>query len=145
MQHTAPELLLVDDNHPDIRLFEELCLDRIGWPRVSVAYDGEQALDFLFQRNQYENAPRPDLIVLDLNLPKLSGIEVLSAIRSEPSLRDIPVIVLSVCTSPFDVQEAYRLNVAGYIEKPKDLAGYCDVSRALARFWAGALTRISAA
>lgn len=102
---------------------------------LSIARDGEQALSFLRRQGAYEKSPRPAFIFLDLNLPRKDGREVLAEIKTEESLRQIPVIVLSTSTSTEDVRKAYDLHANCYIPKPQDLEGLIRIGKLMEDFW----------
>jgi len=130
-------LLLVEDNPADVRLTEEALRESRIPVNLSVASDGVEAVDYLFQRGRFCDAPRPELILLDLNLPKKSGREVLSEIKADPILRRIPVVVMTTSTSEQDVERAYRLNANCYVAKPIALEDFFDVVRSIEDFWLG--------
>ncbi len=129
------EILLVEDNPGDVYLTLEVL--RLGAIRkhVSVAEDGEEALNFLNRARKFQNAPRPDLIILDLNLPKLDGREVLDRIKADPNLRQIPVIILSTSKVERDVTSAYNHHANCYVSKPTDLDDFFDVVRGIEEYW----------
>jgi CheY-like chemotaxis protein len=128
-------LLLVEDNEAEVYLFREACSE-FATPRcVEVANTGEAALDYLFRRGQYVHARRPDLVILDLNLPRVSGWEVLSTMKQDESLRAIPVIIASTSAEPEDVQRAYDLGAACYLQKPHDFERYIEMVQGCHRFW----------
>jgi CheY-like chemotaxis protein len=129
------EILLVEDNPGDVRLTQEALKEGKVRNHLSVADDGAKALDFLFRRGPYTAAPRPDLILLDLNLPKLDGREVLRAIKADASLRGIPVVVLTTSQADEDIVKAYDLHVNCYITKPLDLSRFLEVVKAIEDFW----------
>jgi CheY-like chemotaxis protein len=129
------EVLLVEDNPAQAHLTMEAFRDAIVHCDVSVVEDGEAALDFLRKQPPYEQAPRPDLILLDLNLPKIGGLDVLETVKSDPALQNIPVIVLTVSSSPKDVEAAYRHQAAGFVTKPLDLDEYFMEVRLLKELW----------
>lgn len=133
-------LLLVEDNPADVRLTEEALKEGQVPVSLSVASDGVEAVDFLYRRGKYSKAPRPDLILLDLNMPRKSGREVLSEIKSDPDLKRIPVLVMTTSTAEQDIAKAYNLNANCYIAKPMELAGLIDIIRSIEEFW---LTRAS--
>ncbi len=108
--------------------------------RIHVVTDGEAALKFIYQEPPYSVVPRPNLILLDLNLPKVDGRNVLATIKSDPSLMDIPVIVLTCSENPQDVEDAYQHQVAGYITKPADLDEYFTAIRLLKQLWFKVMT-----
>lgn len=103
--------------------------------RLNVAIDGEDALKFLYQEGLYHGAPRPDLILLDLNLPKLDGREVLKRLKADSSLKRIPVVVLTTSEAERDVDRVYELQANCYITKPKDLDDFFTVVQLIESFW----------
>ena len=127
-------VLLVEDAASDVRLVKE-ALKETGVPvQIAVARDGVEAINYL--RNIEEGtAPRPDLVLLDLNLPRKNGREVLAEIKASPSLKQIPVIVMTSSQADEDVTDAYALNANCYVTKPTDLSEYVDVVRAIEDFW----------
>ena len=129
------EILLVEDNPADVRMTVEALKDCRVSNTLSVVEDGEQALSFLHKHDGYSQRPRPDLILLDLNLPRKDGHEVLAEIKADPELRKIPVVVLTTSENERDVRRAYDLNANCYITKPMDLAGFAEVIRAIEHFW----------
>jgi CheY-like chemotaxis protein len=136
MDHHRPlEVLLVEDNPADIRLFQEVIYEERLPHHVSIAVNGEDALDYLFQKNQYAAATRPDVGLLDLNLPIIDGHQVLRTMKADAHLRAIPVIVFSSSAAASDINLSYSENAACYISKPKDLEGFIRVCRALQDFW----------
>ncbi len=129
------EVLLVEDNPGDVRLVRE-ALKEGGFPgHLNVASDGDEATDILWKRGDHKDDPRPDLILLDLNLPGKNGRAVLKEIKSDPDLRRIPVTVFSTSTAPNDLDYAYALHANCYIRKPSDLDEYMQVVRSIERFW----------
>jgi chemotaxis family two-component system response regulator Rcp1 len=129
------EILLVEDNPGDIRLMKEAFKDS-GFPnRMSVARDGEQAMAYLRQEGSYANSLRPTMILLDLNLPRKDGREVLAEIKKDKNLRRIPVVILSTSTNAEDVGRAYDLHANCYISKPLDVDKLVDMGRSLQEFW----------
>jgi len=135
MNERPIRILLVEDNAGDARLTRE-ALKQIKVPvAVHVAVNGIQALDFLYRRGEYKESPRPDLVLLDLNLPKKDGREVLEDIKGHPSLRSIPVVVLSTSTSPTDINRSYELHANSYISKPMDLEGFLEVVQGIEKYW----------
>ncbi len=131
------QLLLVEDNPGDIRLMEEAVREGAMTSKMHVARDGEQAMAFLRQEGRYASSPRPDLILLDLNLPRKSGREVLTEIKREKRLCHIPVMILSTSTNPEDVSSAYDLHANCYLQKPGSLEELLDLCRAIECFWLG--------
>jgi CheY-like chemotaxis protein len=129
------EILLVEDNEGDIRLTREALKDGRFNNNVSVARDGVEALAFLRRQKGYEDAPRPGIILLDLNLPRKDGREVLAEIKDDPSLRAIPVVVLTTSSAEQDVARAYDAHANCFINKPVDLDEFLAVIRSLEHFW----------
>jgi CheY-like chemotaxis protein len=132
---TPIEILLVEDNPGDVRLTKEALKEGRVHNNLNVVIDGAAALDFLHRRPPYEKAPRPDLILLDLNLPRLDGRQVLQDIKSDPHLQTIPVVILTTSQAEEDVFRAYNLHVNCYIAKPIDLDQFLKIVRAIEDFW----------
>ena len=129
------EILLVEDNPADVRLTQkELERSKIS-NNLVVLGDGEQALAFLRREGEHADARRPDLILLDLNLPRKDGREVLADVKADPYLRRIPVLVLTTSAGEEDVIRAYDLQAACYITKPVDLEQFVNVIRSIENFW----------
>ena len=131
------EVLLVEDNPADIRLTKEAFKEGEFANHLSVVTDGVEATDFLRRRGGYVNAPRPDLILLDLNLPRKNGPELLEDIKSDPDLCRIPVMVLTTSHAEQDLDRAYRLHANCFITKPVDLDEFLEVVRSIEHFWFG--------
>lgn len=129
------EILLVEDNPGDVRLTMEALKEGRLLNHVSVAEDGVEALAFLRQKGKYANEARPDLILLDLNLPKKDGREVLAEIKEDPELRHIPVVVLTTSTAEQDVLRTYDLHANCYISKPVDFDQFIQVVKSVGDFW----------
>ncbi len=129
------EILLVEDNPADARLTIEVFNDSRTANHISVVTDGEEAMDFLHKRGKYAGESKPDLILLDLNLPKKDGREVLSEIKADRGLKTIPVIVLTTSDAEQDVWKAYDSGVNSYITKPVDLEQFIKVFRSIEDFW----------
>lgn len=129
------EVLLVEDNAGDVRLTTEAIRESGLRINLSVAEDGEEAMAFLHREGRYANAPRPDLILLDLNLPKKDGREVLGEIKSDPGLKRIPVIVLTTSSSERDIQMTYELHANCYVTKSMDLDQFDHVIKTIEDFW----------
>ena len=129
------QILLVEDNPADIRLTRE-ALKQCPVPcEVSVVEDGMEAVEFLQREGRFADAPRPDLVLLDLNLPRLSGREVLARIKADPGLRRIPVIVLTTSEAQEDVLGAYDLHANSYVPKPVDLDRFMAVMGVIQTYW----------
>lgn len=128
-------ILLVEDSPDDIALTREALADCRLLNDMYVARDGVEALDFLHRRGPFTDAPRPDLILLDLNLPRKDGREVLEELKEHPDLRVIPVVVLTTSRAEADVLKAYRLHANCYIPKPVDFDRFLEVVRSVEHFW----------
>ena len=129
------EILLVEDNPGDIRLTQEALKEGKVRNNLNVAQDGVEALAFLNREGQYANASRPDVILLDLNLPKKDGREVLAAIKDDPDLRRIPVVILTTSQAEKDILQTYNLHANCYITKPVELDEFLEVVKAIDEFW----------
>ncbi len=129
------DILLVEDNPGDVRLTQEAFKDGMLRNNLHVAMDGEQALDFLYRRGQFPDAPRPDLILLDLNLPKMNGREVLAAIKQDVDLKQIPVVVLTTSQDEADITESYRQFASSYIVKPVSMDKFLKVVSSFKQYW----------
>jgi two-component system, chemotaxis family, response regulator Rcp1 len=133
---SAPiEILLVEDSPADVRLTREALKEARVRNNVSVAVDGVDALDFLHRRGKYADAPSPDLILLDLNLPRKDGREVLESIKEDEFLRHIPVVVLTTSQSEQDIAQSYQLRANAYVTKPVDLEQFLTVVKSIEGFW----------
>lgn len=129
------EILLIEDNPGDARLTQEVLKDGKVKNNLHIVYDGVEATDFLFKRNQYQNAPRPDLIILDLNLPKKNGQEVLAEIKTDDNLKSIPVVILTMSKAEEDIIKTYNLHANCFITKPIDLIKFIDAVKSIEDFW----------
>src|ERR1700722_8119532 len=129
------EVLLVEDSPGDVRLTREAFKDAKVHINLNVASDGAQAMAFLLREGELANSPRPDLILLDLNLPKKDGREVLAEIKGDPALKSIPVVILTTSASEADILRSYMLHANCYITKPVDLSGFLDVVKSIDNFW----------
>jgi two-component system, chemotaxis family, response regulator Rcp1 len=139
--HAKPiELLLVEDNPGDVRLTREALKEGRVLSHLNVVSDGMEAMDFLWHRGKYADSPRPDLILLDLNLPRKNGREVLQEIKTDPNLRRIPVMVLTTSNAEQDLHKAYNLHANCYITKPVDLDQFLNVVRSIEHFWFNIVT-----
>jgi chemotaxis family two-component system response regulator Rcp1 len=132
---TPIEILLVEDSPGDVRLTQEALRDAKVGNHLSIANDGVEAMEFLRRRGKHAKAPRPDLILLDLNLPKKSGQEVLADIKADADLKTIPVVILTTSSSDEDVLRSYRLHANCYVTKPVDLDSFLKVVNSVENFW----------
>jgi two-component system response regulator len=131
----AIEILLVEDSPGDVRLTREALKEAKVRNNLHIVEDGIAALDFLHRRGHYTDRPRPHLILLDLNLPNKDGREVLEEIKTDESLQDIPVVVLTSSEAEEDILRAYELNVNCYVTKPVELDEFLQVVKAIEDFW----------
>ncbi len=132
---TPIEVLLVEDSPGDIRLTKEALKDAKVYINLHVATDGSEAMAFLHREEKYADAPRPDLILLDLNLPKKDGRQVLSEIKGNAMLASIPVVILTTSAAEADIRQSYLLHANCYIIKPVDLVGFLKVVKSIDDFW----------
>lgn len=137
---TPIEILMVEDNPGDIRLTREAMKEGKLNNRLSVVNDGVAAMAFLHREGSFADAPPPDLILLDLNLPKKDGREVLAEIKADPALRRIPVVVLTTSQAEQDVLRAYDLHANCYISKPVDFNQFMKVVQQIDDFWVNVVT-----
>ena len=135
MNGRSAEILLVEDNPGDVRLTIEALRDSKVQNQLNVVRDGVEALSFLRREGAFVNAVRPDLILLDLNLPRKDGREVLAEIKADARLRTIPVVILTTSQDERDVLRAYDLHANCYITKPVDLEQFMTVVRSIEDFW----------
>ena len=133
-------ILLVEDNPGDVRLTQEGLKEGKVLNNLSVVADGVEALAFLRRQGQYADAIRPDMILLDLNLPRKDGREVLEEIKSDPDLKRIPVVVLTTSRAEQDILRSYDLHANCYITKPVDLEQFINVVQAIEEFWVTIVT-----
>jgi two-component system, chemotaxis family, response regulator Rcp1 len=129
------DILLVEDNEGDIRLMREVLGKINPSARLHVATDGAEAIDFLRCHGRYLDVPRPDVILLDLSLPKLHGREVLARIKANPRLQAIPVIVLTTCESEPELVNCYKLMANSYLKKPENWNEFEEMVVCLNNFW----------
>jgi CheY-like chemotaxis protein len=129
------EVLLVEDNYGDVLLTREACASSQTPIKVAVAQDGEEALSMLRREGRHVEQPRPDLILLDLNLPRMDGREVLNTIKHDPSLGRIPVIVLTSSAAEIDVLKSYDLKANSYIVKPSNFDQLQEIVASIESFW----------
>ena len=129
------EILLVEDSPDDAELTSEALKEGRIFHNLHVVSDGIQALDFVHQRGEYASSPQPDIILLDLDLPRMDGRAVLSEIKAEESLKHIPVVVLTASKVEEDILKSYRLHANCYVTKPIDMNQFIDIIRSLENFW----------
>ncbi len=129
------EILLVDDNPADVRLVREALYESRLRNELHVVGDGEEALAFLRRESGFADAPRPDLVLLDLNLPRKNGREVLAEMKSDEKLKDIPVVILTTSNSDRDVLESYNLCANCYVRKPVQFRAFVEVVQSIENFW----------
>ena len=129
------DILLVEDNPGDVRLTREAFKNGRVFNNLHVVTNGEEAMGFLHRNDPYTDVPRPDLILLDLNLPKMDGRAVLSEIKSDPELRRIPVVVLTTSKTEEDILRTYNLHANCYITKPVELDEFISIVRNIETFW----------
>ncbi|MBF0622300.1 MAG: response regulator [Magnetococcales bacterium] len=136
MMHADPVvILLVEDNPADVRLTQMALKKGKIHNELIIARDGEQALDALHQRGNYQDTPRPEIILLDLNLPKIGGLEILKEIKAKEHLKRIPVVVLTSSKAEEDIVRSYDLHANCYITKPVDFTQFRQVINQLESFW----------
>jgi chemotaxis family two-component system response regulator Rcp1 len=129
------DILLVEDNPGDVRLTQEVLKQGKIRNRLAVVQDGVEALDYMHRRGKHTAAVRPDLVLLDLNLPKMDGRAVLAEIKKDPELKRIPVVILTTSSAEVDVLKSYELQANCYITKPVDLAQFTEVLHQIQDFW----------
>lgn len=129
------EILLVEDSPSDVRLTQGSLKEEKFLHHLNVCEDGEEVMDFLKKRKKYTKAPTPDLILLDLKLPKKSGQEVLEEIKKDARLKRIPVVILTASKAEEDILKSYDLHCNAYITKPVDLKGFLEVAKRIKDFW----------
>jgi CheY-like chemotaxis protein len=132
-------LLLIEDSPGDVRLTQEAFRDANQEIRLHVAWDGAEAMAFLNRQGANINAPRPDLILLDLNLPKMDGRQVLAQIKEDPNLKTIPTVILTTSVAEADIDKSYRLQANCYLNKPVELEAFEALVKSINDFW---LTRV---
>ncbi len=138
MADTPIDILLIEDNPDDVELTLRTLNKHLMPIRIEVARDGAEAIDFLLCRGPHANRPidlKPGLVLLDLKLPKLSGLEVLRAVKSDPRTRTIPVVVLTSSSEDRDIAEAYQFGVNSYIVKPVDFKQFDEAIRQVGLYW----------
>lgn len=129
------EILLVDDNPGDVRLTKEALKEAKVNNTIHIAWDGVEAMEFLRHEGKYKDVPRPDLILLDLNMPRKNGLEVLSEIKGDKDLKKIPVVILTVSKNEEDIIKSYDSHANCFIAKPVDLNQFLKVIRSIQEFW----------
>lgn len=134
------EILLVEDSPADVLLTREAFAQNKLVNDIHVAEDGIQAMDFLYRRGEYASAPRPDLILLDLNLPRKNGREVLAEIKGDPDLRSIPIVILTTSSAEEDILKAYNLNANCYVVKPVGFDNFMQAMQSIRHFWFSIVT-----
>ncbi len=135
IQGRPVEILLVEDSPGDIRLTIEALKDSKILNTLHVAKNGVEAMAYLRQEGGYEHSSRPDLVMLDLNLPMKNGMEVLAEIKEDPTLQRIPVVILSMSGAEKDILKSYKLHANCYIQKPVDLMQFMEVVKSIEDFW----------
>ncbi|HLO84771.1 MAG TPA: response regulator [Nostocaceae cyanobacterium] len=140
MEEKHRTIFLVEDNKADIRLIQEALKTSLMPHQVVAVRDGMDAMAYLRQEGEYANAPRPDLILLDLNLPKKDGREVLAEIKSDPNLKRIPVVVLTTSRNEDDIFHSYDLHVNCYITKSRNLTQLFQIVKGIEEFWLSTAT-----
>lgn len=128
-------ILLVEDSRSDAVLIQETLSESKFLNELHLVRDGVEATDFLYKRGKYANAPRPDLILLDLNLPKKNGRELLAQIKADDNLMIIPVVILTTSSDEADILKSYQLHVNCYLVKPVDLEQFVEVVKSIEYFW----------
>ncbi len=131
----AFDILLVEDNPGDVFLTQEAFRESRYEHRISVAEDGDEAMQFLRREGNFRNAPAPHLILLDLNLPKKDGRELLAEVKSDPALQHIPVIILTTSEADQDITHAYKLHANCYLTKPIQMDAFLKMIRSVEDFW----------
>ncbi len=129
------EILLVEDNAGDVRLTREAMRDAKVYNNLSVVSDGVEAMAYLRRQGAHGRAVRPDLVLLDLNLPRMSGLEVLTEIKEDPDLKHIPVVILTTSQAEQDILVSYRMRANAFVTKPVDLEQFLKVVRSIEEFW----------
>ena len=134
------EILLIEDSAADVRLTQEAFKDAKVLNNMNVVTDGVDAMRYLRREGEYAKVPRPDLILLDLNLPRKDGREVLAEVKADPDLRRIPVVILTTSRAEEDVLRAYNLHANCYITKPVDFNQFMEVVKSIEHFWLAVVT-----
>lgn len=134
-EHKMIDILLVEDNPDDVELTLVALEDSKVENRPHVVHDGLEAMEFLRREGRFSDAPRPDIIFLDLNMPRKSGREVLEEIKDDPALKTIPVVILTTSKADQDILRSYDLQAAAYVTKPVDFDQFVEAIRAIDQFW----------
>ena len=129
------EILLVEDSPDDIELTKEALSEGKVWHNLHVARDGAEAMQFLKHEGKHAKAPRPDLVFLDLNLPKKDGREILDEVKSDPNLKEIPIVVLTTSETTEDIVSSYARHANAYVAKPVDMERFIEVIQKIEDFW----------
>jgi chemotaxis family two-component system response regulator Rcp1 len=137
MMKLTPELLVVDDNPADVALVSEALAGTRHHSKITSVGDGVEALAFLYRRDKFTHAARPDLVLLDLNLPKRDGLAVLAAMKAGPDLRRIPVVIFSTSQLRKDMARSYELGANCYVSKPGNLHDFFSAVKSIEEFWFG--------
>lgn len=133
----APEILLIDDNPGDARLTAEVLRMAAPEAKLSVARDGVEGIRFLRRAGEFATVPTPDLVLLDLRMPRMNGLEVLAEVKQDLILRSIPVVILTSSEAPQDIRNSYDLHANCFITKPIDLMGFFKIFQSLNEYWFG--------
>jgi chemotaxis family two-component system response regulator Rcp1 len=136
----APDVLMVDDSPADVSLVREALTGSAHHSQLSSVGDGVEAMAFLYRREKYANAIRPDLVILDLNLPKKDGMAVLAAMKAGPELRRIPVVIFSTSELRKDIVRSYELGANCYVRKPGNLNDFFSAVKSIEEFWFGSVS-----
>jgi len=134
------DILLVEDSPGDAELAKEALEESKLKNTLYIVEDGQEALDFLYKKGKYENVPRPDLMLLDLNMPKVDGREVLKIVKNDEDLRSIPIVILTTSRAEEDILKSYNLHANCYISKPLNLDKFLEVVNAIESFWLSIVT-----
>jgi chemotaxis family two-component system response regulator Rcp1 len=129
------DILIVEDNKGDARLIKEVFNENKVFNSLYFVNDGVEAMDFLYARGKYKGVPKPDLIILDLNLPKKDGREVLAEIKSDDGLKHIPVVIMTISQAEEDILKSYNLHANCFVSKPIDLNQFIKVIKSIENFW----------
>ncbi len=135
LSSASVNILLVEDNPGDVRLTETAFAEFNSAVKIHVAYDGVEAMEFLRKESKFDSAPSPDIILLDVNLPRKNGHEVLEEIKQDEKFRRIPVIMLTTSDSGHDIRKAYELHANCYLTKPVDLEEFLSMIEVFSQYW----------